>query len=229
MTLASPRTIPTIVIVRAKTSNPLFRGPPLVSEPVVFEPVDDHVGGDLEAHGDGLGLDKREGVSFFGHKEFREGINTFVLRQNFLFHALSTSMRGWNQPGVDRGKLTTLYITKWVLARGIIVAEGEPHKITPRQHRNLYEVYIPGHRWGVVLLTVGSEAFLTLEEAKVQASKMFQRHFEDCEAALEAAKEAVKLFQEGKLEVHKNPIRIKDVHAFGRALLPRVDSEPLVS
>jgi hypothetical protein len=130
-----------------------------------------------------------------------------------------------DQPGVVRGKLTTLYITKWVLARGIIVAEGKPLRLSSRQQRNLYEAHIPGHRWGVVLLTLGTEAFLTLREANAQASKMFQQHVEDCKAALEAAEEAMRLFQEGKLKTHRNPKRIKDVHAFGRALLPRVDPE----
>ncbi len=229
MALASPWAVPAIMAVGPEATNPLLGGTAFVGEAVVFEPVDDHVGGDLEALGYNFGFDEGERVSIFGHKKFREGINTFVLRQNFLFHASSTSMRRRNQPGVDKRKLTTLYITKWVLARGIIVAEGEPLRLSSRQHRNLYEVNIPGHRWGVVLLTVGSEAFLTLKEANAQASKIFQRHVEDCKAALEAAEEAVKLFQEGKLMTHRNPKRIKDVHAFGRALLPRVDSEPPVS
>lgn len=229
MALASPWAVPAVMTVGPEATNPFLGGTAFVGEAIVFEPVDDHVGGDLEARSNNFGFNEGERGSIFGHEEFREGVDALVLRQNFLFHTSSTNMRRWDQPGVVRGKLTTLYITKWVLARGIIVAEGEPLRISSRQQRNIYEAHIPGHRWGVVLLTVGSEAFLTLKEANEQASKMFQRHVEDCKAALEAAEEAVKLFQEGKLKTHRNPKRIKDVHAFGRALLPRVDPESAVS
>lgn len=117
--------------------------------------------------------------------------------------------------------MPTLFVTKWVLARGIIVAEGERHNMSWRQTRELYEVKLPGHRWQRVLMTLGSDAFLTMEEARKYAGEIFQKQVQDQVDALEAAQEALRLYRSGKLQVHENPINIREVYAFGRPLLPR--------
>lgn len=117
--------------------------------------------------------------------------------------------------------MVTLYITKWVIARGIIVGKGEPRQVGTRVRREVYQVELRGSRNYLPYMTLGQEVFLTLEEAKVNAEERFQRHLKDCQDALEAAREGFVLMNRGKLLVHKDPEDIQLIHAFGRPLLPR--------
>jgi len=117
--------------------------------------------------------------------------------------------------------VVTLYITKWVIARGIIVGKGEPRQVGSRVRRKVYYVELRGSRNSLPYMTLGSEVFLTLEEAKMNAEERFQRHLKDCQDALEAAREGFILMNRGQLQVHKDPEDLQGVHAFGRPLLPR--------
>lgn len=117
--------------------------------------------------------------------------------------------------------MVTVYITKWVIARGIIVGKGESRRLVAQGRRQLYEVRIRGSRNYLPWMTLGQDVFLTLKEAQVNAEKKFQRHLKDCQDAMEAALEGVVLLGQGKLLVHKDPEDILAIHAFGRPLLPR--------
>lgn len=117
--------------------------------------------------------------------------------------------------------MVTVYITKWVIARGIIVGKGVPRQVGSRVRRKVYEIQLRGSRNYLPYMTLGQEVFLTLEEAQANAEERFQRHLKDCQDALEAAREGFVLMNRGKLLVHKDPEDINAVHAFGKPLLPR--------
>lgn len=117
--------------------------------------------------------------------------------------------------------MVTVYITKWVIARGIVVGKGEPRQVGTRVKRKVYYIELRGSRNYLPYMTLGSEVFLTLAEAQQNAGERFQRHLKDCQDALDAAREGFVLMNRGKLLVHKDPEDIQMIHAFGRPLLPR--------
>lgn len=119
----------------------------------------------------------------------------------------------------------TVYITKWVVTRGIIVAQGTPVHLAGNQRRKLYSVGLIGHqhRSRKIVLTVGREAFFTLEEAKADAKARFEENLRACREEYEVAQRAMAEFDAGRLKVHENPEKIKSVQAFGKRLRERAE------
>jgi len=91
-----------------------------------------------------------------------------------------------------------LYITKWVLARGIIRAEvdikaGTPDGWVVRHHSDW-------HRLGHV--RIGKDAFESLDDAKEDAKRRFETHLKKSKREVLFAQTALK--QLDKLAIHTN-------------------------
>ena len=124
--------------------------------------------------------------------------------------------------------MAVIYITKWVVTRGIIVARGEPARFSSAQRRNVYRVDLMGHqhRHREVLIVVGSEGFLSQDEAFADAERRFEEHLSQKRRELAVAERAMSEFRGGNLKTWKNPSKIAEVFAFGRSLYDGVDSKP---
>lgn len=107
--------------------------------------------------------------------------------------------------------MSRLYITKWVLARGILVAEGEIEDPIPRAQKKRVYARLPGARFAGPLF-LGSEVFLTLKEARADAAERFRvalRNAKTQLAYLEAAHTKL-----DELLVHKPGKLVGRCHAF---------------
>lgn len=97
-----------------------------------------------------------------------------------------------------------LYVTKWVIARGILLVEGStPHRCG--RSKNLYSS-ITGVGRRMSKLGIGREAFYTLKEARENARIRFEVHCKRARAELTKADLDWKRIQKGDLvQVHKKP------------------------
>lgn len=107
------------------------------------------------------------------------------------------------------------YVTKWVIARGILHVEGtRPAKHHHRMQTFHTRVDVPGWRSSYPL-RVGSEAFLSLKDAEEDARERFARHLKKMQREYAYAKRAQQLVQAGKGPViHHAPLHVKHCHAF---------------
>jgi hypothetical protein len=95
----------------------------------------------------------------------------------------------------------TVYLTRWVLTRGILVTEG--YLVHAHQGIRRVRYFVPSpYRKHDVQVTLGLDCFLSLEEARVAAQGAFEKHAKQAEGAVARAKQALGLLAEGKLQVH---------------------------
>jgi hypothetical protein len=107
-----------------------------------------------------------------------------------------------------------IFVTKWVLARGILAVDGSTPYLNRGSFKKRTDVVLPGRRNGYPLL-VGSEAFLTLEEAEEDAKVRFERHLKKTRSEYAYAKKAAQLIKNGtRPAVHKNIRAVNRCHAF---------------
>jgi hypothetical protein len=110
--------------------------------------------------------------------------------------------------------MARLYITKWVIARGILVTEAEIEDApTPRGYIQRAWVNLPGMRYGSPLL-LGREIFLDLKEARADAKKRFRAALKVAEVQFKYLTEAKVRLERDELLVHKKGAIVKDCHAF---------------
>lgn len=111
------------------------------------------------------------------------------------------------------------YVTKWVIARGILHVEGtKPVKHHPRMKNLHTRVDVPGWRSSYPL-RVGADAFLSLKEAEEDARERFAVHLKKMRREYTYAKRAAQLIQAGKGPViHHAPLHVKNCHAFSSRL-----------
>lgn len=109
-----------------------------------------------------------------------------------------------------------IYVTKWVTARGILVLDGTK-PIRRGRSRNWYTTaHGVGNRLAV--LKIGSEAFLTLKEARVNARVRFAERYERARTELRWASQAWTTLQAGvPVQVHTKPKVISGCHPFTAA------------
>lgn len=105
------------------------------------------------------------------------------------------------------------YITKWVIRRGIVVIEGDEPQ---RRDRDLKDhVWLDlGDSWRNSRITIGTDAFLTLKEARQDAEFRFQAHLDKCRRELNRAEKAWEQLGEGKLRIHRQPKLIRHCSPF---------------
>lgn len=107
-----------------------------------------------------------------------------------------------------------LYITKWVLARGILVTDAEVEDApTPRGHVPRAWVSLPGLRYKRPLL-LGREVFYSLKEAKADARKRFRAALQVAETQFKYLTEAKVRLEHDGLLVHKKGAIVNRCHAF---------------
>jgi hypothetical protein len=106
-----------------------------------------------------------------------------------------------------------LYVTKWVLARGIVVLPGTRR---PKRIKEWYSVDIPGNdpnRMEQVCL--GKDAFFTLKEAQANALERWEEHVRLSVNTAMRAVEGLKRVRNGELQVHYEPrSKVSTVTAF---------------
>jgi len=108
--------------------------------------------------------------------------------------------------------MTRLYITKWVLARGILTMEGEVEDApTPRGYIKRVWVSLPGLRYPRVLL-LGREVFESLKEAREDARHRFEMALRQARAAAGYLEKASARLDE--LKVHKKGVVVSKCRAF---------------
>lgn len=103
--------------------------------------------------------------------------------------------------------MALVYVTKWVLTRGILIIRGEVY--TPK-HCHTPRIWPTGTNSCAIL--IGSEGFLDLEEAKADARQRFER-------ALVKARAQVKQLEAGlqnlgRLNVQRLKLPMRENHAF---------------
>lgn len=105
-----------------------------------------------------------------------------------------------------------LYITKWVLARGILVTNAKLEKPpTPRGYKPRAWICLPGQRFKIPLL-LGSEVFLSLDEAKEDARRRFEAALKQSQASVAYLTRAVEGFD--SLQIHEEIERVNLCRAF---------------
>ena len=89
------------------------------------------------------------------------------------------------------------FITKWVLARGILVIESkqQPKPIHESSYQYV-QLHVPGLRHSYPL-KVGQEVFLSLREAKADARRRFTRNLRRLQVELKRAQEALTKIEAG--------------------------------
>ncbi len=108
-----------------------------------------------------------------------------------------------------------LYVTEWVIARGIVVLYGHRH-VRPSQHKEWYWLEIPGndpnrHH----LVCIGTNAFFTKEDAQEDAQMRWERHARKSALTAKLAVEGLERVQKGDLQVHLKPkSRLANLIAF---------------
>jgi len=110
-----------------------------------------------------------------------------------------------------------LYVTKWVIARGILVLEGtlRDDEMSKPWRTSYYYIDLPhGNNWRCQQLSLGVECFLTLEEAQADAEQRFEKHAAKTKAEAWKAQEAVLRLARGELQVHEEVDQVKALHAF---------------
>jgi hypothetical protein len=112
--------------------------------------------------------------------------------------------------------MTTYYVTKWVIRRGILVFKGKPPERRERDFKDHVWLDLGEQPWRNNRMTIGTDAFLTLAEAQQDAEYRFQAHLEKCRQELERAEKAWKQLAEGKLQAHRQPNLIRKCHPFER-------------
>ncbi len=110
--------------------------------------------------------------------------------------------------------MARVYITKWVLARGILVADAKPSTINRFAIKDWVQVDLPGTRF-CAPLCMGKEAFLTLEEAVADTERRFEINIQRLRNELEHTKRGLQLIKEGKgPKVHMKFQRVSDCKIF---------------
>ena len=106
-----------------------------------------------------------------------------------------------------------LYVTKWVLARGILLVEGSPPHKRGQSHNLYSDVRGVGRSTTVVM--IGSEAFFTLKEAREDAQQRFKVRLKRAQTELRTAQHYWKQLEAGvPLAVHKKPILVSKCGPF---------------
>lgn len=100
-----------------------------------------------------------------------------------------------------------LYVTKWVLARGIVVLEGKPVRVNDRRsRREWYLVDIPGGDTSrMEQVRLGSDAFFEEEEARANALERWEEYATKSADVAKRATEGLIRVQRGELQVHMMP------------------------
>lgn len=110
------------------------------------------------------------------------------------------------------------YVTKWVIARGILHVEGsKPYTIRGSASKFVH-ARVEGWRRQYPL-RVGSEAFKSLDDAMADAKLRFEEHLRYAQTEYTYAKRALQLIQQGKGPVvHHAPLQVKHCHAFNSTI-----------
>lgn len=106
--------------------------------------------------------------------------------------------------------MVQLYVTKWVLARGIVVLPAVKRE-RDRNHKEWYCLQLPerqSRRMSQVAL--GTGAFLTLEEAQEDALWRYRKAAEDIAAAAQRIAKGLQLAEDLQLQVHHAPSNLDD-------------------
>lgn len=110
--------------------------------------------------------------------------------------------------------MTTYYVTKWVIRRGILVFKGGPPERRDRDFKDHVWLNLGEQPWRNNRMTIGTDAFLTLAEAQQDAEHRFQAHLDKCRSELERAEQAWQQLTKGKLQVHHQPSLIRECRSF---------------
>lgn len=108
-----------------------------------------------------------------------------------------------------------IYVTKWVLARGILLVEGT----VPQRRGQSYYLYSDvrgvGRRASVVL--IGREAFLTLKEARADARERFKVRLKRAQVEHRQALACWDHLEKGAdVAVHKAPVTVSKCGPFSQ-------------
>lgn len=106
-----------------------------------------------------------------------------------------------------------LYVTKWVLARGILVLEATKPE---RRRKSLkYHSFLRGVGRRMSAVTLGRDAFQTLKEAQADARKRFEAYYQQTVSELAYASFAWDNVRQGlPIAVHKMPRSVSKCSAF---------------
>jgi hypothetical protein len=107
-----------------------------------------------------------------------------------------------------------IYITKWVVHRGILVADvKQPAPQRGSFHDYAHVSHINARFWAP--LRMGVEAFTSLEEAQADAEKRFLRYQKQLKKESEYVERALLSMKNGKRpKVHTKFRRVADCKAF---------------
>lgn len=107
------------------------------------------------------------------------------------------------------------YITRWVIARGIVVLDGRFHQ-NQGQHKMHVFAPLPSHPNRLDMFTLGRDAFLHLDEARDDAERRFETHLARTRVVLQNAEKAMELLKKDRelLQVHTEPVSISTCRAF---------------
>lgn len=109
----------------------------------------------------------------------------------------------------------TLYVTKWVIARGIVVLEAERDTRPWRKGREWYHLDFPGKDHLLEMVGIGKDAFYTLEEAQEDALRRWEKYAQHTAEVAEKAQKGLQKALRDELQVHYSPkLRISNYHAF---------------
>lgn len=115
----------------------------------------------------------------------------------------------------DRPLSVTLYVTEWVIARGILVMQGK-RASSPRDLREWYTLDMSEkdqyrrYKWAL-----GNSVFLTLKDAEADALARWEEHASRMARLATEAAESLQKVRDGHLKVHTvGARRISFFHAF---------------
>lgn len=122
-------------------------------------------------------------------------------------------------------KNRTLYVVKWALARGIVKVNATLYRQDGVQGamKDWYRVALPYRdRSRMNVVSIGKDAFLTLERAQAAVRRMFNEALADAEKSVERLRSGLTLAESGEVNVHdltgSHDLRMKDLHAFNEDL-----------
>lgn len=107
-----------------------------------------------------------------------------------------------------------VYVTEWVVARGILKMWGTPasQKDTRRQW---YHLDLPEQKYRRAIWALGTSVFLTLEEAQANALQRWEDYVSELNLRVAMAQRRLAQVQAGELQVHDaTTVKVTTLKAF---------------
>ncbi len=107
-----------------------------------------------------------------------------------------------------------VYVTEWVLARGILKMWGTLAN-QGRTHRQWYHLDLAEQQYRRAVWALGTSVFLTLEEAQANALQRWEDHVSELNLRVAMAHRRLAQVQSGELQVHDaTSVKIATLKAF---------------